>query len=109
MHGKDLGGALQEGYNAGRDAVTGIFAAVSGKILDVRLTGQANNIADHFNKLGNSNQPGGEDPDTRNKWMKDIQKGIREMRKLADRLKGKAAERWQERIKGIEDQLSKTQ
>jgi hypothetical protein len=108
LAGDKLGEALDEGYRGGRDLVTGVFAAVSGKILEVRLAGQANNIATHFGKLGNPNEPGGNDPKWRDKWKRDIQKGIREMKKLADRLKGKDQEKWLERIKATEDQLSNT-
>jgi hypothetical protein len=108
-HGQDFGDAVSGGVRAGRDLVNGIVAAVSGKILEGRLRGQENNIEKHFDKLGSPNQPGGEDPNTRDKWKRDIQKGLREMRKLADRLKGKDAQKWDDRIRTIEERLSKVE
>jgi len=103
-HGEELGDA----WDAGADAISGALAAVSGKITERRLRGQENNISTHFGKLSNPGQPVGDDPNNRDKWKRDIQKGIREMQKRVEKLTGKDRERWDERIRQIQEQLTKT-
>jgi uncharacterized protein RhaS with RHS repeats len=101
--GEALGSALEQGFNAGRDIFGGVMNAVSAKIHGRHLQGQVNNINTHFGKIGG---PGGEDPNNRDKWVRDIQKGIREMGKRIEKLSGKNREQWQEVVRGIEERLS---
>jgi len=50
--------------------------------------------------------PGGDDPNTRNKWKKGIQNHINEMKKQIDRLKGdRNKQPWGEKVKQYEEQL----
>ena len=108
-HGEELGAALGAGCDAAREAGASIWAAVSDKRHKIALQGQADNIADHFGKLNNPNEPGGDDPNWRDKWKKDIQKGIRIMKDRLERLKSeKAKEDWAKRIAELEEQLKNT-
>jgi RHS repeat-associated protein len=108
-HGEELGAALGAGYDAARETGASILAAVSDKRHKIALQGQADNIAGHFAALNNPNEPGGDDPKWRDKWKKDIQKGIRIMKDRLERLKSeKAKEDWAKRIAEIEEQLKNT-
>ena len=104
-HGDELGDALDQGYRAGRDLVSGVFAAVSGKVLEVQARGQMNPVNDHFDKLANPNQPGGNDPRNRDKWKKDISRAIDRLRQKVDKMKGKQREKWEETIRQSEERL----
>jgi RHS repeat-associated protein len=86
-----------------------VWASVSDKRHKIALQGQADNIAAHFSALNNPNEPGGNDPKWRDKWKRDIQKGLRIMKDRLERLKSdKAKEDWARKISDIDEQLSKT-
>ncbi|MGI9038086.1 MAG: hypothetical protein ACR2GQ_04400 [Gemmatimonadota bacterium] len=93
----EVGTAVLEGVGK---LVSGAVAAVSQKNHNRHLQGQQNNIQTHFGKISGGG-PG--DPE---KWKRDIQKGLREMRKRVDRIKdGKFKDRWQERIEQLQQKL----
>lgn len=93
----DAGTAVLEGT---RNLVSGAVAAVSQKTHNRHLEGQQDNILTHFGKISGGG-PG--DPE---KWKRDIQKGLREMRKRFDRLKdGKFKDQWRERIEQLQQRL----
>jgi hypothetical protein len=64
-----------------------------------------NPINDHFDKLANPNQPGGNDPGNRDKWKKDITRAIDRLRQKVDKMKGKQREKWEETIRQSEERL----
>ena len=92
QHGAELGDALEEGYEAGRDLVVGIWNAVSAKVLERQANGQVTPVEDHLGKLANPNQPGGNDPRNRDKWKNDARKALNRLRKVIDKMKGKQRE-----------------
>lgn len=53
-----------------------------------RLEGEESVIAEHFSKLSTPGQPGGDDPNNRNKWKDDIKRHIRLARKYLDKVRG---------------------
>lgn len=97
------GAAIYEGGKAGAEVIGGAVNAVSAKIQEKHLRGQVNNINAHFGKIGG---PGGKDPRNRDKWKRDIQKGLREMRKRIDKLSGQKQDEWEEIYRGIQERLS---
>ena len=104
-HGDDLGDAANAGYQAGKDLVVGVFAAVSGKVLEVQANGQMKPVIEHFGKLANPNQPGGNDPRNRDKWKNDIRKALERLREKVEKMKGKQREKWDEILKQNQDKL----
>jgi len=105
--GDKLGDALSQGVDAARSLVGSVFAAVSTKIHEAHLAGQAANIETHFGWLGGSDP--GKDPNRwGDKWKNDIRKGIRLMRDRVERIKSeKVREKWIERITDLERRLGR--
>ena len=70
------------------------------------LRGLQSNIETHFTWLGGGGSPG-KDPDRwGDKWKKDIQRGINEMRKRLDRMKeGRDHDDWKRTIEQLEQRL----
>lgn len=101
-----MGDALSQGYRAGRDLAAGILAAVGAKVLEIQANGQLSNIQVHFGKLTNPNQPGGDDPNWRDKWKRDIRRGIQRLREKIDKMKGKQREKWEEIVRQAEERLN---
>ncbi len=98
-HGDDLRGATKAGYQAGRDLLVGIFAAVADKIHETHLAGQERNINKHLTWLAGNGPPGKDPRKWGPKWKKDIAKALRIMRDRLERLKSDADEaKWQDRI-----------
>lgn len=108
-HDKGLSAALEAGVDAGGDLIAGVWAAVSGKILDRQASGQMKPVADHFNKLANPNEPGGNDPRNRNKWKQDIRNALDRAREKVEKMTGKQRERWDETLRRNEDRLRDAQ
>ncbi len=108
-HGDDLGDAAKAGYQAGRDLVVGIFAAVSGKVLEVQASGQLKAASDHFGKLANPNQPGGNDPRNRDKWTNDARKALARLRQKVEKMTGKQREKWDDILRRNQDRLRDVQ
>lgn len=95
--------------DATRGAACSVWAAVSDKRHKIALAGQGDNIDEHFGKLGNPNEPGGDDPNNRDRWKRDIQQGIRIMKDRLERLMSDVAEEdWAKRIADIEQKLKNT-
>ena len=103
--GDELSDAAGAGYRAGRDLVTGVWNAISNKVLDRQARGQMNPVAEHFGKLANPNQPGGNDPRNRDKWKQDIRNAINRAREKVEKMTGKQRERWEEALRRHEDRL----
>ncbi|HEX8850742.1 MAG TPA: hypothetical protein VF761_14525 [Gemmatimonadaceae bacterium] len=105
-HGEELGSALEDGGRAARNFAVGIWAAVSDKQHEKVLNGLAANIETHLAWLGGSGPPGKDPNRWGDKWKKDIQKGLSEMRKRLDRLKSDSdREKWQKTIEQLEKRL----
>jgi uncharacterized protein RhaS with RHS repeats len=114
--GEDLGSAIDAGLESGRefiqgarDAVGNVFAAVSNKRHERHLSGLAGNVERHLTWLGGGDP--GKDPNKwGDKWKRDIQKAIRNMRERIDRLKGdRSKEKWIERVQELERRLQEHQ
>lgn len=105
VHGDNLQTAAKAGYQGARDLAVGIFAAVSGKVLERQANGQMTPVIDHFGKLGNPNQPGGDDPRNRDKWKNDARKALDRLRKVVDKMSGKQREKWEDVLRENQDKL----
>ena len=104
-----MGDALDQGYQAGRDLVGGVFAAVSKGVLDLQARGQLKPVNDHFRKLANPNQPGGKDPRNREKWKNDIRNALDRAWKKVEKMTGKQKDKWEETLRRNEDRLRDVQ
>lgn len=97
---------FEAAWDAGADAMSGAWANVKGKITERQIQGQQKPIEAHFKKLANPNQPGGNDPNNRDKWKKDIQKAIDIQKDKLKKLKeGDRRDRMDQQIKSNEDRL----
>jgi hypothetical protein len=114
--GDDLGTAIDAGLEAGRDFMEGarealgnVFAAVSNRRHERHLNGLAENVERHLTWLGGGDP--GKDPNRwGDKWRRDIQRAIKNMRERIDRLKGdRNKERWMERVQELERRLQEHQ
>jgi hypothetical protein len=96
--------------DAGVEAMGNAVQAVKGRIVEGQIRGQQKPIEEHFTKLANPNQPGGDDPNNRNKWKKDIQRAInRQIDKLKKLGEGDRRERMEQLIKSNQDRLKGVQ
>jgi RHS repeat-associated protein len=106
VDGEGFADALDAGADAVGDAFGAVLAFGKNRQLGKGLRGDAAQVDIHFAKLSTPGQPGGDDPNTRNKWKKDIQNHINEMKKQIDRLKGdRNKQPWEEKVKQYEEQL----
>ena len=105
-HGEELGAALTAGGRATSAFAASAWAAVSDRQHQRVLRGLQSNIETHFTWLGGGGSPG-KDPDRwGDKWKKDIQRGINEMRKRLDRMKeGRDHDDWKRTIEQLEQRL----
>jgi hypothetical protein len=109
-HGDDLKSAVGAGYDAAKGLVTSVVFAVSDKVHTSHLAGQEANINTHFGWLAGNGPPGKDPEKWGDKWKKDIEKGLREMRKRLERIRSKADRaKWQDRINDLQQRLDKAQ
>ena len=104
--GDDLAAAMDAGVEAMGNAVQ----AVKGRIVEGQIRGQQKSVETHFTKLANPNQPGGNDPNNRDKWKRDIQRAIdiqkEKLKKLGE---GDRRDRIEQLIKSNQDRLKGAQ
>jgi RHS repeat-associated protein len=82
--------AIVSAYEAIKTIISTIIFARSQKDILDKINELDKPIQKHIDKLKNPNEPGGDDPNIRNKWRKEIDRFIKRQKDLADKLKSKA-------------------
>lgn len=87
-----------------------MIAVAKNSQIKTKLGGEENVIEKHFDKLANPNEPGGGDPNNRNKWKDDIKRHINEMKKQIDKLKGDRNKKpFEDKVKDFENRVNEVQ
>ena len=111
-NGEELGEALAAGADAARQTIGAVAAWANNRAQGAHIRGQLNVIEKHFGFLAGAGGPDKGDPNdprSRDKWKKDIQKAIEEARKHVDKMKGdRNKEPYGKAIEEAQKRLSET-